>query len=474
MRTLVLTGVSAALVAGLHLYPSFAAAAGDESPSPAAPAQSSIAAPADAATASDSTAPAATEDAAGDSGENASADEASNEEPKSWKDQWLPSVRLGGAISYGHDFNDPQPSFPNAQLGLYSSFDSPGFNVDLLQVELSGFRRFVGYSTKVDFGDLARVVGDDGNRDRDLIYTNPDSDWSVALQEGFVYVDVSRFVFNLGRFASPMGYEVVEPWGNANITRSRAWLEQPISFDGLSAAWKVFGVDFTVGAVNSVFKDDEYDQFQRFTDPANPGTYFGDIVDESDAEWGAIFAMGTKVLDAEISFAGFWTQVDEALDSGLLQVFSTEPTDKVLLNLVLARSFGRVSTALEGNFAYLDSTDKVVFLDEKQFGGSTSIDSSSTGNGAVYVGVTFLEKGSVNFRADYGVFSDSFRERSAKQWSVTTTLGWQFNDYIAFRVEHRYDGSDSDLRDLFVEDDGKFTSSVNTIHAQLVLTAKPL
>ncbi|HYC56966.1 MAG TPA: outer membrane beta-barrel protein [Candidatus Binatia bacterium] len=481
MRKLLLTAILTASIAALHAPLTDVVRAGAPEPEPESAAEIPPAEPAP-ATALES------------------------EEEESWARSFIPSLKLAGAVSFGEDFNDPHPDSANAKLGVYSSFDSPGFHLDLIQAEISDAWKWVGYSTKVDFGQLARVAGDSGNRDRDLIFTDPSGEWEITLQEAYIYGDLQPFVVTVGRFASPIGYEVLEPWGNANITRSRAWLEQPISFDGFSAAVSFWDINLSLAAVNSLFKDDEYDQFRRYqgnrfvcpvedrdrdgecitwNPDLNIPVDFNDVVHESDNEWGAVFSIGSRVLETDISLAGFYGQVDEALDSTLLKVFATEPTDKLILNLVIARSFGRFSLALEGNLVWFDKTRKVSFIEDDpennpnfwiQDYPSERVDASTTGNGVVYLGVSFLEKGSLNLRGDCGVYDDAFRQRTATQWSVTTTAAWQFNDYVGARIEYRYDGvsPDAPFYDLFVKDDGDFSDSIHLLHAQVLVSWKPL
>lgn len=390
---------------------------------------------------------------------------------------WMPNVRLQGAFSYGYDFNEPAQNTTNAQEGVYSGVDkADAFNVDLLQLAVNGTFPMGGYSLKVDTGDLARVVGDSGNANRSILLYRGGGQWEFAVQDLFVYVQPGPVTFTLGRFPSPIGYEVVEPWKNPNITRSRAWYEQPISYDGVVIAGSLYRVDLLAAYVNSYFRDNEYDPFKQQTD-------FRRLIDHSSAESGFVFKVETQFLETDLSFAGFYGKTDQARffnrsapGSAQFLLVGEDPTDTLLLNIVAAHTFGIVNLAGEFNYSDTEDFDGRFFDLTNDLNGASGCGSNCGGdvvNGTFYLGVPFLERGSIDLRGDYGSYDTPIRLKDTDQWSITSTAGWRFNDFINLRFEYRYDHADQKEsgQDEVFDDHKETDSSVHTLQLQLVLSA---
>ncbi|MFN2425998.1 MAG: outer membrane beta-barrel protein, partial [Candidatus Binatia bacterium] len=141
-----------------------------------------------------------------------------------------PTFTFGASTSFVYDINEPDRQNTGENQKAYADGESEeSFNIDLVQLGISGSRDRVTYGAKVDFGDWADAIED-----------NIDGD--VALQEMFIAVDAGFGLISAGRMPTPIGYEVVEPWANPNISRSRAWFYQPISHDGAAVSGEIGGV----------------------------------------------------------------------------------------------------------------------------------------------------------------------------------------------------------------------------------------
>jgi hypothetical protein len=329
-----------------------------------------------------------------------------------------PAVKwsFGMSTSFVYDFNSPDsdPFPPGPFIGntaLYSNFEQDeSFNIDLLQLGASGSRGRLSYAAKIDYGDLARVAGDSADGD-------------IALQEAFIAYDFDGLVATAGRFGTPVGYEVLEPWGNGNISRSWTWIGQPINHDGLKLNGSADIFDFGAGVVNSFTVADQ------------------DILaNDLDDEKGIFVNGGVAVSDAfNIYAVGLW---NEFLDD----------TDQWLANAIISGDIGlgndqSVNYAIEGMWRRNDD--------------------DQTGKDDVWSVAGYLGFGlgpvSMRLRGEY-MDDDGVIIGSNKLWSITTTAGIELVDGVEFRVEYRHD----DAKDDIFLDDSSPDDKADILQAQLV------
>jgi hypothetical protein len=343
-----------------------------------------------------------------------------------------PNFTFGASTSFVYDINDPDTSTPPGNNRLtYSNFEQDeSFNIDLIQLGITGQRGAISYGAKLDFGDLAVGAGDDGMGD-------------IGLQEAYLTYDAGDTVaITAGRIGTPIGYEVLEPWGNAHISRSWGWDFQPINHDGLTASVALDVIDVMVGVVNN---------FTVMDGPSgtlNPN--------DMDDEKGVIWGINAALDPVNVYFSGIYTEEGDTVD---VQMY----------NLIVSGDLGAASFAAEGNYRE----------DDEDVSGPSSTD--TMWNVAVYGG-TDIGAAGVDLRFDY---TDIEQERAAADtffpvgglpavggdaeiWSVTLTGSWELADGVALRLEYRHDDADGDI---FVDDSASGADdSVDTVQAQLVWT----
>jgi hypothetical protein len=326
-----------------------------------------------------------------------------------------PLWTFGASTSYTYDFNSPDaaPLSGNANEATYPNMEQDeSFNVDLVQLGVSGARGRVGYGAKIDYGDLARAAGDSADGD-------------VALQEAYLTYDGDGVGARLGRFATPIGYEVLEPWGNAHASRSWAWQAQPINHDGLTFGGTADVIDVMIGVVNSFTVADQ------------------DILaNDVDDEKGVIVSLDAGVDEKfNLYVSGIYTEEADSLDIGAVDII-------VSGNLPVSESGLRY--ALEGYYR----------RDNPDDAGADELWSV-----ALYLGHRLGGPFTLSSRIEY--FDDEgILLPDANVVSFTPTLSVELVDGVDFRVEYRFDKSNEDV---FL-DDSSGDDKIHTISGQLVWT----
>jgi hypothetical protein len=333
---------------------------------------------------------------------------------------------FGMSTSYVFDFGDPEDSAPPGNLNSlgYASFEQDeSFNIDLVQLGATGQRGALSYGAKIDFGDLAALAGDSGDGD-------------VALQEAYLTWEFADGISSTaGRFGTPIGYELLEPWGNPNISRSWTWIGQPINHDGIKVGGSLGNVDLMVGAINS------------FTVNDPNGNDFDD-------EKGVIGSIGASISDAlNIYGAGLWTE-------------EADDTHVYIANGILSGDLDvgeeGMNYALEGQWRRDDSD---------------TFDENDMWSIAAYLGFDLGPVG-LNLRGEYvddeGVSTPDFPNtneaavlgENTNLWAITATGSVELVDGVSFRLEYRHDDADDDIfADEEDPDDAR-----DLIQAQLIWT----
>jgi len=359
-----------------------------------------------------------------------------------------PELTIGASASYVFDVNDPDndpdndsdtytisnttagidgilgnlddvtssgtaPIANSANYANQAASGNESFNIDLVQVGVSGGSGDVSYSAKLNIGDLSTSDND-----------------GVQLMTANVSYDAGSATITAGRVDTPIGYEVLEPWGNAHASRSIAWGLQPINHDGVTVSSSTSGLDIMLGVVNGE-----------------------SVGNDTDDEKGLIGSVGGSAANVDFGLSALLSELDD-------------DTDITVLNLILSSELAGMDVAIEGTWR-----------EEDEDGGSSTENSSI----AFYAG-TDLGNTSLDARLEFADLENSLDATpdpaasppvlggldgfSTEVWSLTVTAGWELADGVGFRLEYRHDDADDNIYgDGAISED-----SVDTIQAQLVLT----
>lgn len=318
----------------------------------------------------------------------------------SYADEGGPIFTFGAATSYTFDINQPDNQVTDENRKLYANgWSEESFNIDLVQLGISGTRGPVSYGAKLDFGDWTRSIQDNVNGD-------------FALQEMFFTVDTPVGLVTAGRMPTPFGYEVLEPWADANISRSRAWYFQSISHDGVALSGRLGSASLMAAIIN--------------------GFHLNNIgADNPDDEYGVLASAGIPIGEATARLSAVYSDEKDSVRY-------------VEVNGVLAGSHERYRYGLEGTY-----------LNGDGHGNGTPTDpvpqDSWMWDLTSYGGATFFEKWSTDFRLSYtdqkGTNGNYFTRNRDKIVSFTATGGYEIVDGVVFRVEYRIDSSDNPIFD---------------------------
>jgi len=343
-------------------------------------------------------------------------------------DEGGPNFTFGSAVSFVYDINEPDDQVTHENQKTYADGESEeSFNIDLVQLGVSGTRGSVSYGAKVDFGDWAEAVSD-----------NVDGD--VALQEMYMAIDAGFGVISAGRMPTPLGYEVLEPWANPNISRSRAWFFQAISHDGAAIAGEFGGVSMMAAVVNG------FDVNDNNTNANNP-----------DDEYGAIVSFGVPVGNTDLRLSAIYSDEKDSMR-------------EVEVNLVASGTYERFRYGLEGTWLGGDGHGNgsagpvppdITVLDATGYGGYTY----GKWSGDVRLSYTHQEGTNGNF----------FNANKEGIVSFTMTGGYEIVDGVVLRAEYRVDSSDSPIfddhnsMDTLAGPTGQ-TDLINVVQLQLMWT----
>ncbi len=164
-------------------------------------------------------------------------------------------IKLGGGIatSYQYDFNDPESNLTSLRA---FDRDHNSFVLDLFQLQVSRApgEDGVGFMTKVNFGKTAERMASDWDGDGTIGNVAEEQN-SVELQDAFItynFPGLPDLQLKAGKFATPIGAEVIEPWANPNVSRSLAFSWAiPFTHTGATASY-AFGsqASLMMGIVN--------------------------------------------------------------------------------------------------------------------------------------------------------------------------------------------------------------------------------
>ncbi len=349
-----------------------------------------------------------------------------------------PEVGIAASTSWVKDLNSPGLGSATTTGGLNSaSYPSLGdgavdesFNLDLVELSATGrASENVSYEASLFFGDIAGGSGEtDSNGD------SPD----VGLHTASVTFPIGVIQTTVGRRATDIGYEVIQPWGNAHISRSFAWLAQPINHDGVKFGYDGGSWSAGVGMANE-YSVAEGGGSNNDVDKNKAAT--------ADVQFG-VGGWGFKV-------AGITTE-----DAG---------ADLTDVNVVIQGDIGVLQTAFEYNFFDLDGGGSLGGL-----GGLGSAVSAESDTFALYLGQD-ADCWGWDARLEYVDldFKGPGAPASGEVYGITLTGSWHITEGVDLRLEYRHnEASDLDIGggpDNVFLDDTSLDDSQDTVALQVVM-----
>ncbi|MCC6850189.1 MAG: porin [Deltaproteobacteria bacterium] len=350
-------------------------------------------------------------------------------------------LKLGGGIatSYKYDFNDPD----SKRISLRSfDQDHNSFVLDLFQLQIARAPGDdgVGFVTKVDFGKLAERLGTDWDGDGTSGNVAEEQN-SVDLQEAYLtynFPGLPALQLKAGKFATPIGAEVIEPWANPNVSRSLAFSwAAPFTHAGATLSY-AFGTQASLmlGVVNG----------------------WDNVVDSNDGK-SLVGSLGLTPVES-LTFLINGTYGAEQPDRG--------DSKRGLLDLVATikpvENFAAILNYDYGNESDLD------------VGGDTEWNAFSGILAYDLVDALPVPVG-VALRGEYFDDSDGTRlptpngggfGNHQSAWEVTTTFKVVLAEGLMFRTEYRYDKGQHQLYEKsLVGDVDDYQNDQHTVAAEL-------
>lgn len=191
-----------------------------------------------------------------------------------------PGIVLSGYVDAGYSYNFNGDAAVPTRFGTDGNASGRGSNFNLnafklaLEKPLSTKNEFsAGFRADLIYGDDAAALSGT-NANGALSYGAVSSD-NVLVEQAFVQLNApvgNGINFKVGKFVTPLGYEVIERPANPNITYGNLFVNTiPLYHTGVLAAYKFNDiVDAKVGIVNGA-NSDQQNQFGAATTGVSNG-----------------------------------------------------------------------------------------------------------------------------------------------------------------------------------------------------------
>ncbi len=327
-------------------------------------------------------------------------------------------IKLGGGIatSYTYDLNDPASD--NISLRSLDR-DHNSFVLDLFQLQVSRApgEDGVGFMTKVDFGKTAERIAADWDGDGTVGNVAEEQN-SVEVQDAYITYNppgLPDLQIKAGKFVTPIGAEVIEPWANPNISRSLAFSWAiPFTHTGATASY-AFGSQASVmlGIVNG----------------------WDNVVDSNDGKSALASVAITPVEQFSLLLNGIYgaEQPDNG-DSkrGLADVVATiKPIDNFAI--ILNYDYGNETDLHVGGNAEWNAFSGIVSYD--------LVDALPVPVGFALRGEFFDDRNGTRLPTPDGTGFGDYQNA----WEVTTTFKVVLAEGLMFRTEYRYDAGTNSI-----------------------------
>ncbi len=157
--------------------------------------------------------------------------------------QTSPAPTITGSVDvyYRYNFNNPKSGATNN----YTSFTNSQTSFELGMASLRADHSFGKASATIDLGF--------GRRAEEFSYANPDHSTLFAVKQAYVSYAVSgKFKLTIGKWATDIGYELVDAYLNRNYSMDYMFTYGPFSHTGLKADVGLGGKSaFMLGVANT-------------------------------------------------------------------------------------------------------------------------------------------------------------------------------------------------------------------------------
>lgn len=297
--------------------------------------------------------------------------------------------------------------------------DHNSFTLDLFQLQISRApgEDGVGFVTKVDFGKLAERLRSDWDGDGTSGNVAEEQN-SIEVQEAYVtynFPGLPDLQIRAGRFVTPIGSEVIEPWANPNISRS------------LQFSW---GIPFThVGATASYAFGSQASLMLGIVNGWN------NVVDSNDGKSVLGSLAITPVEQFSLLLNGIYGAEQPDRGDSKRGLFDAVATIKPIDNfaVILNYDYGNESDLHVGGNAEWNSFSGILAYD--------LVDTFAVPVGFALRGEYFDDSDGTRLPTVHGGGFGKYQNA----WEVTTTLKIVLAEGLMFRTEYRYDKARNDL-----------------------------
>lgn len=334
---------------------------------------------------------------------------------------FLRGIKVSGHLDTSVNYNFNEPDSKANDLRIFDT-DANTLNLDLFELvlEKDAPEGGVGFRLVLDYGDVAESIGSSG-----LGSTSDEFDLQQAYVSLNAPLGISGLSLNIGKFATLLGYEVIQSKDNFNTSRSFLFgYAIPFTHTGILASYVLNDtLDFNLGVVNG----------------------WDNVKDNNDAKT-VLGRVGiTPYEDLSIGITGIYGAEQDNSNGnkrGVVDVVATwEATDKLTLGL---------------NYDYGYEED-----------GISEGQSAIWWGKAVYAHYQLMDKWALAARVELFDDEDGARTGTAQQlWEITMTNDYNLYDNLLLRLEYRHDESN---KSSFAEKD-KTVGAQDTISLEMIYT----
>jgi hypothetical protein len=316
-------------------------------------------------------------------------------------------IEIGGGIStnYTYNFNDP-----DSRVNALRVFDSKhnSFDVDIIELNVQKNSEELGIGGRVDlnFLETADIIAPFG--------TNGDDD--IDVQQAYIYYIApvgTGLTLKGGKFVTPLGAEVIEPWDNWNFSRSFLFgFAIPFTHVGITGSYTFTDmISGTIGVVNGWDNVDDNNDGKTIVGNLTIGPW----------EW-ATLAINGIIGPEQLNEDDNWRGV---LD--LILTVKPEPVPALTLMF---------------NYDYGNESDIPVFAGDPPVLAGT-VDGTWQGL-AAYAKYDLRDTCYVAARAEWFSDEDGVRTGTSQDlWEITLTGAHMLAQDLWVRLEYRHDDSDA-------------------------------